>query len=280
VDRQGSRAIRPAFDPRLSERTQRWLTRLVSRAAHPADLMAVEYLGPTALICCIVGALVSDLATWWLAASVLSAVVTAFVHREVTSAGLRRCRGQFVEPSALDAGCCELLCRAQRAVDAVLGSQVYRTGLLNNAAGTGELKGHEWEIAIRLRDIAQLRAEHASSISGGVPGPRASAVLGAHLRAVTIAHDATLRRVSELERYAAEVAAADAALQDWEAAEELTRRNDYYLDLAARSAADELAIAEITALAEQAVSAHEAFRDSLHHAALAAGALSLPEREA
>jgi hypothetical protein len=54
--------------------------------------------------------------------------------------------------------------------------------------------------------------------------------------------------------------------------------NDRYLDLLARTAADEIAIAEITSLTEQACAANEAFRENLH-LATAAEALALPVRE-
>jgi hypothetical protein len=47
------------------------------------------------------------------------------------------------------------------------------------------------------------------------------------------------------------------------------------LDLLARTAADEQAIAEITALTEQASAADEAFRESLRRATIAGEALVL-----
>jgi hypothetical protein len=55
------------------------------------------------------------------------------------------------------------------------------------------------------------------------------------------------------------------------------RNNDKYLDLVARTAADQRATAEITGLAEQAAEAAQAFRETLQRATLAAEALALPE---
>jgi hypothetical protein len=80
-----------------------------------------------------------------------------------------------------------------------------------------------------------------------------------------------------LERLATQVAAAEAALQDWETAHQLAARNDKYLDLVARTAADEQASAEISGLADQAAEAGRLMRETLAQATLAAEALALPE---
>jgi hypothetical protein len=52
--------------------------------------------------------------------------------------------------------------------------------------------------------------------------------------------------------------------------------NDKYLDLVARTAADQQAVAEITSLTEQAGIAARVFQDSLERATIAAEALALP----
>jgi hypothetical protein len=92
-----------------------------------------------------------------------------------------------------------------------------------------------------------------------------------------MARDATAARVLALELLAAHVAAAEAARRDWESAHQAAAKNDKYLDLVARTAADQHATAEITGLAEQAAEAAQALRETLQRAALAAEALALPE---
>ena len=71
----------------------------------------------------------------------------------------------------------------------------------------------------------------------------------------------------------------DAVRRDWQNALKVAGLNDRYLDLLARTAADELAIAEITSLTEQASAADAAFRENLHLASAAAEALALPARD-
>lgn len=104
-----------------------------------------------------------------------------------------------------------------------------------------------------------------------------NAVLDAQKRAIWIAQDATTARVVALELLAAQVAAAEAARRDWETAHRMAANNDKFLDLVARTAADQYATVEITGLAEQAAAAAQAVRGTLQMAALAAEALALPE---
>jgi hypothetical protein len=55
------------------------------------------------------------------------------------------------------------------------------------------------------------------------------------------------------------------------------RAHDKYLDLVARTAADQHATAELADLTEHAAGATQALRDTLGQAVLAAEALALPE---
>ena len=57
----------------------------------------------------------------------------------------------------------------------------------------------------------------------------------------------------------------------------MAANNDKYLDLVARTAADQHATVEITGLAEQAATAAQALRETLQQATLAAEALALPD---
>lgn len=187
-----------------------------------------------------------------------------------------RYRDQVVSPLGLELECRKLLQRAQRAIATIVTSRVY-AGDLRAAVEEPVLRRHEWEIAIALRDITELLLDLVSNYAGGTAGPMTTAVLVSQNRAISIARDATTARVLALELLAAQVAAAEAARRDWETAHRMAANNDKYLDLVARTAADQHATVEITDLAEQAAQAAQAFRETLQQATLAAEALALPE---
>ena len=188
-----------------------------------------------------------------------------------------RSRDQVVSPLALERECRKLLQRAQRAIATIVTSGVY-TGDLQAIVREPVLRQHEWEIAVALREITELLFDLVSSYAGGTAGPMTTTVLVSQNRAISIARDATTARVVALELLAAQVAAAEAARRDWEIAHRMAANNDKFLDLVARTAADQHATAEITGLAEQAGQAAQAFRETLQRAALAAEALALPEQ--
>jgi len=187
-----------------------------------------------------------------------------------------RYRDEVVSPLALERGCRKLLHRAQRAIATIVTSRVYARDL-QGAVAEPVLGQHEWEIAVALREITELLLDLVSSSGGGTAGPMTSAVLVSQGRAISIARDATTARVLALELLAAQVAAAEAARRDWETAHQMAANNDKYLDLMARTAADQKATVEITGLADQAAQAAQAFRETLQRATLAAEALALPE---
>jgi hypothetical protein len=155
-------------------------------------------------------------------------------------------------------------------------SRVY-AGDLRGTVEERVLRQHEWEIALALREITELLLDLVSSYAAGAAGPMTTTMLVSQNRAISIARDATTARVLALELLAAQVATAEAARRDWETAHQMAANNDKYLDLVARTAADQHAAAEITGLAEQAAEAAQAFREILQRAALAAEALALPE---
>jgi hypothetical protein len=189
------------------------------------------------------------------------------------------CHGKpVIEPASLDDSSRQLLRRAQLAIDAILGSEVYAADLLGHAAGESALRRHEWEIASTLREITALRAEFDANMLDASRGPMTDTVLESHRRALAVAQQATASRVCAIERYAAQVRVTDAARLDWQNALKVAGLNDRYLDLLARTAADELAIAEITGLTEQACAANEAFRENPRLDIAAAEALDFPAR--
>jgi len=187
-----------------------------------------------------------------------------------------RSRDQVVSPLALERECRKLLERTQHAIATIVTSRVY-AGDLRGAVEEPVLRQHEWEIAVALREITEFLLDLVSSYGGGTAGPMTAPVLISQNRAVSIARDATTARVLALELLAAQLAVAEAARRDWETAHRMAANNDKYLDLVARTAADQYATVEITDLADQAGEAAQAFRETLQRAALAAEALALPE---
>ena len=187
-----------------------------------------------------------------------------------------RYRDEVVSPLALERECGTLLYRAQRAIATVVTSQVYERELRGTVQERA-LRQHEWDIAVALREITELLLDLAASYAGGQAGPMTTAILVSQNRAISVARDATTARVLALEALAEHVAVAEAARRDWEAAHVAAARNDKFLDLVARTAADQHATTEITGLAEQAAQASQALRETLQLATLAAEALALPE---
>ena len=185
-----------------------------------------------------------------------------------------RYRDQVVSPLALELECRKLLLRAQSAIGTIVNSRVY-AGDLRAIVAEADLCRHEWDIAVALREITELLLDLLSDYAGGMAGPMTTAVLLSQNRAITIARDAITARVVALESLAAQVGAAEAARRDWETAHRMAANNDKYLDLVARTAADQHATVEITGLAEQAAEAAQAFRETLQQATLAAQALAL-----
>ena len=69
--------------------------------------------------------------------------------------------------------------------------------------------------------VADLRAEHEFNLAASA-GPMTDAVLEPHQRALQLAQDAILSRVTALERYAAEIVKWDSG-SSWKAAGQLSR---------------------------------------------------------
>jgi hypothetical protein len=182
---------------------------------------------------------------------------------------------KVVYPHQLDHDGRRLLARAQNAVEAILASDVLAAGLLE--ADEPALHRHEWDIACAARRLSEVRALPTAE---GPVGAMTAAVADAQRRALGLAEQSAEDRVGALERYADEVATADVAHNDWHEALRLAGLNDRYLDLVARTAADELAVAELGDLAGQAAITVQVLRDSLRDASAAAEALALPPAEA
>jgi hypothetical protein len=176
----------------------------------------------------------------------------------------------------LDRVSCELLIRAQTAIGSALDSVIDDWVQSPDILAELTLRWHEWQIAIALRDITDLRAEHEFNAAASA-GPLTDSVLGPQQRALQLAQDAIESRVTALERYVAEVRAARSAFRDLQDALRISNLNDSYLALVAHTAADEHAITEISGLTDQAIAAAQAVRESMRQVGLAAAALALPE---
>ena len=211
-----------------------------------------------------------------LAAGIIAMVTTVILGVRVVRFGqpsgrtraetaARTHHGRYLTGADFDARSRVLLRRAQDAIDAVTSSLVCRDDLLDRHATNAALASQEWEIAVALREQAQLRARRAelgarraelrarrAEWPAGSAGPQAAALLSQQDRAARLAEASTIRRVGALERYAAEVGAADSAYRDGKQAAALAELHDRHLDMLARAAADEYGIAEIDRLAAQA----------------------------
>lgn len=179
-------------------------------------------------------------------------------------------RDRVVCPYELDGPCRAILAKAQSAIETIVRSEVRAAGLLE--ADEPTLHRHEWEIASALRRVTGLRAIHAAQRPAG---SMTESVLRSQRRALDVAQQATAARAGALERFAAQVASADAAYRDWQDALELSGLNDRYLDLVAATAADEIAIAELGDLTDRATITASALQDSLQAASQTAELLAI-----
>jgi hypothetical protein len=275
MDDEKMKPIALVVDPSMSAEARGQLVRKIN---NDVDLPAgcgfmLSVLGAITLI---ILHFAIGLSWWWMFASALPTLIGGTLTAGRNSQLDKLDDSHFVRPSDLDKSSSKLLFRAQDAIGAILGSGVNARNSLDRAAEELELRRHEWDVAKALRKISRLCSELEASTKDGSPGPATADVLNSQHRALTLATDATTSRISALERYAAELKAADAAESDWRTALKASDRNDQYLDLIAGTAADEYAIAEIKGLTEKAAAAAQVFRDHLHQASLAAQALDLP----
>ena len=209
-------------------------------------------------------------ATWLALAGAAGGAAAALGLRFSPVRELAESGDRVVCPYELDGPCRAILAKAQSAIETIVQSEVRAAGLLDAEEPT--LRRHEWEIATALRRVTGLRAIHAAQRPAGSMTER---VLQAQQRALDVAQEATAARAAALARFAAQVASADAAYRDWRDALELSGLNDRYLDLVAATAADEIAIAELTDLTDRATITASALQDSLHAASQSAELLAI-----
>lgn len=271
--------VAPVVDPGLPPEAREQVTREIARASSEAGETSVGcgfMLTVGGVIAVLVLRIAAGLSWWWMLAAAVPlalgiVVISALGGRQVAAGDSR-----VIQTVDLDKASRRLMLRTQKAIRVMLEPRDYAGNSLDQVITEPTLRRHEWEIAASLREISKLRAEHGAATGDGPPGPMTAAVLEAQRRALTLAADSVIARIGKLELCAAELEQADAADRDWRAATQASGHNDQYLDLVARTAADELAVAEISDLTEHAAAAVQVFRDHLEQAQLAAQALVLP----
>lgn len=113
-----------------------------------------------------------ELAWWWIFTSALPAAGAFASFRLSPTYELElRDYQYFVGSADLDDTCRSLLRRAQRAINAILRSDVYAHESLESIVVEADLRRHEWEIATALREITKRRAEYAKNAAAEAVGP-------------------------------------------------------------------------------------------------------------
>jgi hypothetical protein len=166
----------------------------------------------------------------------------------------------YLTAADFDVPASALLRRAQDAIDAVLSSEVCRAGLLDVAGHGTALAVQEWEIALALREQTTLR-QARGQLAAIAADTRARELLDHQQEAARLAEQSIAGRVDALEELAAEARRADDAYRDWRAFAAVSELADRHLDMLASAAADSHAVAEISAMSEQACAVHLALRD-------------------
>ncbi|GAA1825470.1 hypothetical protein [Actinomadura chokoriensis] len=211
------------------------------------------------------------------AASFTGWVLGALRHvREPAAArAAREHHGRYLLPADFDGPAAGLLVRAQRAIDAVLGSQAHGAGLLDAVNNTVVLPRQEWSIASALAEHTRLRRERAAQQPERL-SPRVRALLEPQDRALELSVRSVTGRIEALEAYARCAAEADDAYHESRVVQALPEQNARYRDLLASTVGDEIAGAEICGLAEDAHRAETALRACVTSALRAGHGLGPP----
>jgi hypothetical protein len=171
-------------------------------------------------------------------------------------AAARAYHGRYLTGADLDADGRALLRRAQDAADAVRSAAVSKARLLDDISVDSALASQEWDIALALREQARLRARRAA-VGDADPGSPAAELLARHHEAARAAEESVTRRIDALERFAAEVRAADVAYRQRLQHAAVAELSAPHLDLLARTAADDHGVAELDAMTRQATTLRE-----------------------
>lgn len=215
------------------------------------------------------------LALWPLAAGVVALLCAGLVaDRALYNRQLRRlaaAQQHVVHPEDLTDDARDLLARAQRAMTAVLDSKVHREHWLDAPRNVAAFPRQEWAIARGLRDYSRVaRKDHGALLE--TDSSAVAELLTSRRGVLATSLHGIERRVAALEAYASQVAEADARFAEVREIERLAAGGDELLDLLARTAADDLAVAEIAALTGEAAVVTATFSKALESAKQAASA--------
>ncbi|MFJ2875430.1 hypothetical protein [Streptomyces sp. NPDC087298] len=203
---------------------------------------------------------------------VLGALETTSHNRTVRV--LAEARKRRVQPTELNDDARTLMARAQQAQRTVLTSSVHRSDLIDRQYNELALPQQEWEIAEALREYSRL----ANAEPEDPRGSEVAALLGIRRKALRTSLDGIARRVLALETYADQVTEADNHYRELQQIQQLANGNDDVLDFIARTARDDLAVAEIEGTTKKAVAIRTAFNCALDSAKEAA-VIALPARK-
>jgi hypothetical protein len=187
----------------------------------------------------------------------------------------REHHGRYLLPADFDRPAAGLLVRAQRAVDAVLGSRAHGAGLLDDVNNTVVLPRQEWSIASALAEHTRLRRERLAQRPERL-SPRVRALLEPQDRALALSVRSVTGRIEALEAYARRAGEADDAYHESLVVQALPEQNARYRDLLASTVGDEMAGAEIRGMAEDAHRAETALRERVTSALRAGRDLAPP----
>ncbi|KUN58863.1 hypothetical protein AQJ46_42070 [Streptomyces canus] len=222
------------------------------------------------------------LSVWPLAAGVVTLVCAGLVaDRALYNRQFRRlatAQAHLVHPEDLTADAQELLARARQAMTAVLDSRVHREKWLDAQRNEAAFPRQEWVIAQGLRDYSRV-ARKDQRAPQQTDNATVAGLLTSRQRMLETSLRGIERRVAALEAYAEQVAEADARYAKLREIERLAAGSDELLDLLARTAADDLAVAEIEALTDEAAVVASTFTKALESARQAAVA-ALPVQSA
>ncbi|MEV0875924.1 hypothetical protein AB0I86_32810 [Streptomyces sp. NPDC049950] len=217
------------------------------------------------------------LMAWPIGTAVLAFMGFAYaanaVSRNKTARRLAELKDRCVQPSELNDDARTLLARAQQAKKAVRTSAVHRFDLIDRQHNDVALPRQEWEIAEALRKYTRMVKAEPSNPKGD----KVAALLNTRRRALRASLDGITRRVEALESYAEQVAQADDRYRELQQIQALTDGSDDVLDLLARTVRDDLAVAEIEGMTEEAAAVADAFTTALESAKEAA-VIALPTR--
>ncbi|MEV0620751.1 hypothetical protein AB0I81_46020 [Nonomuraea sp. NPDC050404] len=179
---------------------------------------------------------------------------------------------QYILPEDLDRPCQMLLRRAQNAVEAIMGSQVHKAGLIDSIDNQVSLPEEIWQISQRLRKLSSMHAEQGRIIPRELPSGMEDA-FKPYTTALDAAWTSLSRRVRHLEKYAKQVLKADKVYHAHLRLEALAAKTPEYQQLIAETVRDELAHERIRELSDQAAHVRKLFEESILQARQAAGEL-------